>query len=274
MPTVLINAGAMAERKSVVGHDVEENSLSPRLMANWTVAPGQTLRAGISRGYRPPSDYEHFANVRYIWNGILLGVTTLATGTVVPERLDVSELGYLGDFPQWHASLDVRVYREKIAGFIRQLNATLPRDYANNENFEIQGWEYQFKWKPWTGAQLILNHGYTDITAVVGPFLVDNGTPWAAPKRFATLIFVQKFPNGLDLSLSHQDNGTATLAGTGWESRQSMTRSDLRLGMPVRWGNHAGELALTVQNLGTPYQDYFVGHYFERRAFVTLRVDR
>jgi iron complex outermembrane receptor protein len=265
-PSVVVNAGVLAEKSSVTG-----TTVSPRLMANWHFAEGQTLRVGTSKAHRPPSTYEQFANVRYVWNGILLGVNTLASGHVVPERVVTNELGYLADFPQWGMSLDVRAYREKVNGLIRQLNATLPRDYANDEDFAIQGWEYQLKWRPWTGAQFILNQAYTDIGAV---FASDgNGTSFAAPKRASTLVYFQKFANGLDFSLSHQDSGTATLQGAGLGSRMAFTRTDVRLGLPLRWGAHAGEVALTVQNMGSPYQDYALGHGFQRRAFVTLRLD-
>ncbi|MDD2881728.1 MAG: TonB-dependent receptor [Rhodoferax sp.] len=266
-PSVVINAGAMAEKSSVTGETV-----SPRLMANWHLAPGHTLRAGVSKAYRPPSTYEKFANVRYVWNGLLFGVNTLASGNVVPESVVANELGYLGEFPRWGGSLDVRVYREKVNGFIRQLNATTPRDYTNDEDFAIQGWEYQLKWRPWEGAQFILNQAYTDIGAAES--IYGNGTVFAAPKRSSALVYFQKFSNGLDFSLSHQDSGTATLAGAGYHSRQAFTRTDVRLGWPLRWGVHAGELAVTVQNLGSPYQDYYLGHNFQRRAFVTVRLDK
>jgi len=263
-PSVVVNAGALAEKSSVTG-----TTLSPRLMANWHFSEGQTLRAGVSKAHRPPSTYEKFANVRYVWNGVLIGVNTLASGNVDSERVVTHELGYLGEFPQWGASLDVRAYHEKLNGFIRQKSTSLPRDYANDEDFAIQGWEYQFKWRPWVGAQFILNQAYTDIASV----RQGAGTPFAAPKRASTLVYFQKFLNGLDLSLSHQDSGTATLAGAGLTSRQAFTRTDVRLGWPLRWGAHAGEVALTVQNLGSPYHDYFLGHHYQRQAFVTLRLD-
>lgn len=266
-PSVVVNAGAMAEKSSMTGE-----TLSPRLMANWHLAPGHTLRAGVSRSYRPPSTFEKFANLKYVLpNGFTIK-QIIASGNVVPESLVTNELGYLGDFPQWNASVDVRAYREKIDGLIRQKNARLPRDYANDEDFAIQGWEYQFKWRPWAGAQLILNQAYTDIGAV----FVESGTgtSFAAPKRASTLVYFQKFPNGLDFTLSHQDSGTATLVGAGLASRQAFTRTDVRLGWPLRWGAHAGEVAVTVQNLGSPYQDFFIGHSFDRRAFVTLRLDQ
>ena len=154
---------------------------------------------------------------------------------------------------------------------IRQKNATLPRSYANDDDFAIQGWEYQFKWRPWAGAQFILNQAYTDIGS---EFIVSqNGTAFAAPKRSSTLVYFQKFPNGLDVTLSHQDSGTAVLAGDGYDSRQAFTRTDLRLGWPLRWGAHAGEVAVTVQNLGQPYADFDQSFAFNRRAFVSLRLD-
>lgn len=266
MPSVVINAGALAEKSSVTG-----TTLSPRLMANWHIAAGQTLRVGVSKAHRPPSTFEKFVDLKYVLpNGISIQ-QILASGNLVPESVVTHELGYLGDFPQWGASLDVRAYREKINGFIRQLNTTLPRDYANDEDFAIQGWEYQFKWRPWAGAQFILNQAYTDIDAAFSSG--SSGTSFAAPKRSSTLVYFQKFPNGLDFSLSHQDSGTATLVGAGYYSKQAFTRTDVRLSWPLRWGAHAGEVALTVQNLGSPYQDYALGHAFQRRAFVTLRLD-
>ena len=266
IPAVVVNAGAMAEKSSVTGE-----TLSPRLMANWHLAPGHTLRAGVSRSHRPPSTYEKFANTKFVVSPILTLPGTLSSGNVVPESLVTNELGYLGDFPQWGASLDVRAYREKINGFIRQFEVRRVKDYRNDEDFAIQGWEYQFKWRPWAGAQFILNQAYTDIGAFFRP--LGNGTAFAAPKRSSTLVYFQKFPNGLDFSLSHQDSGTATLVGDGLDSRQAFTRTDVRLALPLRWGTHAGELAFTVQNLGQPYADFDKRFAFNRRAFVTLRLD-
>jgi iron complex outermembrane recepter protein len=266
-PSVVVNAGAMAEKSSVTGE-----TLSPRLMANWHFAQGQTLRAGVSKAYRPPSTFEKFVDLKYVLPNGRTIQQILATGHVSPERVVTNELGYLGEFPQWGASLDVRAYREKIDGFIRQKTVTAqPRNYANDEDFAIQGWEYQFKWRPWAGAQFILNQAYTDIGAFSKP--KGNGTAFAAPKRSSTLVYFQKFPNGLDFSLSHQDSGTATLAGDGLDSQQAFTRTDMRLGWPLRWGTHTGELAFTVQNLGQPYADYDKLFAFNRRAFVTLRLD-
>ncbi len=263
--SVVVNAGAMAEHSSVTGH-----TFAPRLMVNWHLNDRQTLRAGVSKAFRPPGDYEKFADVRYIYKGIQLGpVNTLASGNVQPESVLSQEIGYLGEFPRWGIGLDVRVFHEQIDGFIRQLNATLPRDYANDENFAIKGLEYQLKWQPWRGAQVIFNQAYTHI----GSIRATAGTALAAPELASTLAFFQKFPGGPELTLMHQDNSTATLHGAGRGSQVAMTRTDLRLGWPLRFRTRSGEVAVVVQNLGTPYQDFKKIFEFQRRSFITLNLE-
>jgi hypothetical protein len=41
----------------------------------------------------------------------------------------------------------------------------------------------------------------------------------------------------------------------------------------LRWGQHRGDIALVVQNLGSANTDYRPDFLFQRRAFVTLRVE-
>lgn len=269
---VVLNAGAMAERSSASG-----DSFAPRVMLNWHLAEGQTWRAGISRAHRPSSAFEQFGNVRYSLNGIVLQALTVARGNIQPETVLVREIGYLGDFPAWGANLDVRAFHEQIGGFVRRQQYALPPgttrlpsnpyDYVNDENFTIQGLEYQLKWRPWRDAKVIFSQAYIDIRSA------DLGTASAAPKRASTLTFFQKLPGGLDLSLMHQDQSKVTPQGAGVGTQAAMMRTDLRLGLPLRFGANRGELALVVQNLGSPYQDFAPESRFNRRAFVTLLVE-
>ncbi len=268
---LVLNAGAMAEHNSVSG-----SNLAPRLMLNWHAAEGQTWRAGISKAFRPPSTFEKFANVRYEWNSHLLAVTTLASGTVQPEHLLVREMGYLGSFPALGLELDARLFHEQFTGFIRQASKRSPRDYFNDESFPIQGLEYQVKLRPWAGARLTLNQAYMDINSlnfdptVAGP---QSASALAAPKRATTLSYFQKLPGGLDLSLTHQDSGTVVLQAGGRDEAVAFTRTDLRLGCPLRLGAKRGEFALVLQNLGSPYPDLRPQFAFERRAFITLTIE-
>lgn len=268
---LVLNAGSMFEHSSVSG-----DSLAPRLMLNWHVAEGQTLRAGVSQANRPPSTFEKFGNVRYVLNGVLLQATTVSRGNVQPESVLAREIGYLGDFPKLGASLDVRAFHEQVSGFVRSRQYALPphtallsdvaSDFINSEDLTIHGVEFQLKWRPWRDGQFIFNQAYVDIQSL------DHDTSWAAPKLASSLTFFQKLPGNLDLSLMHQDNSTASPQGSTGDP-VAMTRTDLRLGLPLRFGTNRGELALVVQNLGVPYPDLDKNFQFQRRAFVTLRVE-
>jgi len=268
---LVLNAGSMLEHSSVSG-----DSFAPRVMLNWHVAEGQTLRAGVSKAYRPPSTVEQFGNVRYVSNGVLVRATSVSSGNVQPESVLAREIGYLGDFPKLGASLDVRAFHEQISGFVRSQRYAVPpvtpllpdvaSDFINSEDVRIHGVEYQLKWRPWRDGQFIFNQAYIDIESS------DRDTSWGAPKLASSLTFFQKLPGNLDLSLMHQDNSTASPQKSTGDS-VAMTRTDLRLGLPLRFGANRGELALVVQNLGTPYPDFDKNFQFQRRAFVTLRVE-
>jgi iron complex outermembrane receptor protein len=271
-PTWLVNAGAMAERSNVTG-----TTVAPRVMLNWHLAPGQTLRAGVSKAFRPASNYENFANLRFVWNGQLLGINTLGRGNVQPETVVAQEIGYLGDFPKQGWSVDVRLFREQIDGFIRQYNRSGIRYYLNEEDFPIHGVEYQVKWRLWPGGQLVWNQSYVNIdAALTRPGGIHNefsGTSMAAPALASSLVYSQKISSDWDVMLAHHDQGTAVASGSGVGSQVAITRTDFRLAKALRWGESRGEVSLVVQNLGVPYPDFDPAFSFQRRAFVTLRLD-
>ncbi len=269
-PDWVVNGGAMMEHSSVSG-----TSVAPRLMVNWHASEAHTLRAGISKAYRPPSVYEKSMDVRFSSNGVLLRITHLARGQVDPESLLVREIGYLGNFPRLRASVDVRVFQEQVGGFIRsttypnsisQLLPVNPRDYVNAEDFTIRGLEYQLKWRPWSGAMVIINQSYIKNTST------DEDVALAAPDLTSSLTYFQKLPANIDLSLMVQKGGIMALQGGGVGKQVAMVRTDLRLATPVRFGASKGELALVLQNFGSAYQDFRPEFRFERRAFVTLQV--
>lgn len=267
LPTVLVNAGAMAER---AGNS--DDSLAPRLMINWHATPGQTWRAGVSKAFRPPSNYENFANVHYIWNDVnpLLSfdLTRLhSPGNLLSEEVVSREIGYLGEFPDLGLNLDVRVFREEITNFIRQVDGTTARTYANDENFVIKGLEYQAKWQPVQGSQFILNQAYTDITSI------NPGSALSAPQMATSLSYYQTLPGQMNLTLTHTQSSKWTSFGGNENDARAAQRTDLRLAKALRWGTHRGEIALVVQNLGSPYADYKKEFTFQRQAFVTLRLE-
>jgi len=272
-PDLLLNGGVMAEHSSVSG-----SSLAPRLMLNWHVTPEQTLRAGISRSFRPPSAFERRSDVRYLFNKRLLGVTFLARGNVAPEALLTRELGYLGTFPWLKSTLDVRLFDESFTGYIDgvpylvQLDGKsyAPYDYFNVDNFSIRGLELQWKGQPWPGAQLGFNQTFSRMAFQRPPS--ETKLPAAMPESTSTLFLTQQLPSGLQFSLSHQYSEPLWVQRSG-DFRQYIHRTDWRLSKSLRFGHRRGELAVTVQNQGQPYADFDKSFLFERRAFVTLRID-
>jgi len=257
----LLNLGALAEHSSDTG-----DSVAPRLMLNWHVTPGHTLRAGFSKAYRPPSNFENYADVRYVWNGHQMLQTGRGNSQLQAEELESRELGYLGEFPDWRMSLDVRLFDEHLNHFIR-VQGELPKSYVNDENLVIRGVEYQLKWQPWEGAQFALNQTYTDITTV------KPGDALAAPQLASTLSYVQKLPEQVFVALTHSDSRRWASFGGSENDAQGSQRTDLRLAKALRWGSHRGEIALVVQNMGSAYRDFKKEFLFHKQAYVTLRLE-
>jgi iron complex outermembrane receptor protein len=250
-------------------------SFSPRVMLNWHVADGQTLRGGVSKAQRPPTSFEKYSNVRYTYNGNPLEVTWVARGGVHPEKVVAREIGYLGDFPQWGLNLDVRVFHESVQDSIKNIIYPNPdamigwaKDFANVEDFNIRGIEYQMKWKPWQGAQLILNQSLVDSS------WTDGGSTFYSPHPYLSsgLMLVQKLPGGADLSLMYHQADETNYAGSA-VMLPAMSRTDVRLAWPLRFGAKRGEVSFVVQNLGPANPDFLQDFYFRRQAFVMLKLD-
>ncbi|PKO62435.1 MAG: TonB-dependent receptor [Betaproteobacteria bacterium HGW-Betaproteobacteria-18] len=272
-PDWLLNAGVMAEHSSASGF-----SLSPRLMLNWHVTPRQTLRAGIARSFRPPSTLESQGDIRYSLNKHLLKVALLARGNVEPETVLTRELGYFAGFSWLNATLDVRLFDESLTGMIQRQpymaqvggSNVATFDFVNGDSFSLRGLELQWKSQPWPGAQLGFNQTFARVFFPRPPS--DDELADVMPEAASTLFFTQQLPSGLHFSLSHQHSDPSRLQKSG-DFKQYISRTDWRLSKTLRFGHRTGELAFTVQNQGQPYADFDRSFAFQRRAFVTLRLD-
>ncbi len=269
-PSLLLNAGLMGEHSNV-----SDNNTAPRVMLNWHVVEGQTLRLGVSKAFRPPSSFEKFSDVVYAFNGTPLQVTTRSRGNVNPEYVIATEVGYLGSFARLGLDVDVRLFNERIQGFVRReeyalppgttLRPSTPWDYVNNEDFTVQGVEYQLRIRPWRDGELSLSQTYTHNGSR------DAGTRDAAPRWATAAVLLQKLRSDLDLSLIWQNHSTETLQGSN--QKYPLSRVDARLAKQLRWGAQRAEVALVVQNLGSGYRDFDPLFQFQRRAFVTVSLD-
>ena len=85
-------------------------------------------------------------------------------------------------------------------------------------------------------------------------------------------MVTQTLPGGVDLSVMYQQVDPTHFAGVDLPA-PAMSRTDLRLAMPLRFGARRGEVSLVLQNLGPSYQDYLPETYFRRQAFLTLKLE-
>lgn len=259
----ILNAGAMAEQSSMGG-----GSLSPRLMLNWHALDGHTLRAGVSTAHRTPSAYEKYAAVRYYdLNGQNPITTVKSNGTVMPEKIFTRELGYNFSLAHNAWSGDLRLFDERITDGIERPSNASPEEYQNIENFDITGAEYQVQWRPSQETQVFFTQTWTDI-AGSARFKTSHG----AARYAASLAVMHNLSRGYSVSLMHQQAEDIGLM-SGNSMLYGVSRTDVRVARAFRLGKNKAELALTVQNLDQPYRDGDRKFLFDRRAFISLRMD-
>lgn len=262
---------------------LSDTSLAPRLAVNYHLSPRQTLRAGLSRAHRIPSLTE--AKSREFYGALDVGppfgvipleIDRNASGDVHKERIDVAEIGYLGDFREQGVFVDVRVFQEEVRGRILPVALRLappqcevlsllerPRscgdykDYMNGQDVDIRGAEYQVRWRPRQGSEFTLNQSFATITAHANSHLVavnrglardaERHMEHSVPDHITMLRWTQALPAGMEMSLAHFRYGR--FQWTTHTSVDAYERTDVRLGYPFRAGPTRGELALVAQGI-------------------------
>jgi len=279
-PTVVVNAGAMAEHSDIGG-----DNFAPRFMVNWHVAEGHTLRAGVSKAFRPPSAYEKYALVRYYPvagapPGTSVITTVQSSGQLTSERIVTQELGYQMHLPQWGVSTDLRLYNEHVSDGIDRpyVNpfVTAPVDYRNMDDYQIAGAEFQVNWKLASATQVFFTQSWTDISGMPAPIEIYDKHPFrvthAAARHAGSLMVMHTLSSGLELSLMYSRYDDIGLM-SGDDQLYSAGRADIRVAKAFRVGKNRAEVAMTVQNLDTPYQDGDRKFLFDQRAMLTLRLE-
>lgn len=273
-PQWLLNGGLFMGEHSQTGA-----YQAPRVMLNWLASPAHTFRMGMTESMRAPGLFESHSDVRYFLNGVLVAHEYAARGGVKPERLKSQEIGYLGRFPSYNATIDVRWYRERMTSFIRTDKYIHPetgfnvRDYFNRPGLEVRGLEYQLRWKPWARTEIWWNQNYTEL-------LWDDNV-WNSPKRTnqpprhaTTVAWFQQLPERWEFSVIHQ-----RLARMAWRDHRDLLpptrRTDVRLARDFRLGVTKAELALTVQAVEGSTPIFLTRKNFQvpRTAFLTFRLE-
>jgi iron complex outermembrane receptor protein len=291
VPKLLLNAGGLIEKDSVIG-----TNFAPRVMFNWQPLPEHTFRIGMTRANDTPPLLAIYGN-----NPIrnpdpatasfvpILRWDTLATGNAGPEHIYTREVGWLGDFREIGLTIDVRGYYEQMTGLLRRVDmpgATSPlnrSDFVNQASADTRGVEYQMNWRPREGTRLMAAQSYTRVTS-------DQYWQTLAletPRVLYSLAWFQDWPREWSSSLMYSHTGSMTWA------RQADTIPGYGI-LSTRWskrftiGSTRNEVALTAQNIDGGQYQYLVpspldplnpgsGHPIvpvaQRRVFLTLRTE-
>jgi iron complex outermembrane receptor protein len=267
-PWLLINAGGLQEHDNLSG-----SRFAPRLVGNFQISDMQTIRAGISRSFRAPSIMERTGDLR-LWSGNT-PVYEAAAGNpdFHSEWLLTRELSYLGDIPDLRLRLDVRAFHEQISGLMRfeNLGGNGITLVHNGPDITERGIEYQADWRPFVGTRLLVAQTFLRIQSPRQDEVL------AAPTYNTSIGWFQDLQADFQLSVMRYSWGAMTWQGIN--SRLDATvRTDLRLAHSFHTAGNHGEVAITIENLNHPYQDFSKGFLskpflYERRTFASVRLD-
>jgi len=262
---------------------------SPRISTNFHLNPENTVRIGYSRAYRTASTVNYRGDEKILIPGVYSETIYTGTPNLPPERLDTWEIGYLGDWREWRASLDVRLFNERIHNRLFEVTSTTGKSVQPIQNVDIQGIEYQLKWQPFETTRLLFNQTFASINSeyLASALILPNSTlnqqgikeftENSMPGSSTSLLIMQKLPFGLDFSLAGYWQDKMKWSTNSWSP--AYERYDARLGYPFRFDGLGGELALTVQSLNGAHPEYKTGipstsdRIVDRRQWVSLRLD-
>lgn len=294
-PRWLLNAGGSIEHDTLGG-----TMPAPRLSLHHHFDDQSTVRLGASRAFRAPSLFEQRGDWR--WAPInaqpLFKYNYVAGAPLNPERVDSTEIGYIGEFKRLSLSLDVRAFHENIDQRMQTVGRKLDPVYCANPNaafcadgadytvnaqqIKIQGIEYQLRWQPLQATRLLLNQAFVRIRSTLLPFAhnlnpenltkINAQTDASAPERTTTLMLIQKLPWNVELSLTQHH-----VSPIRWTQNQAplpaYIRTDWRLAKSFRIGPQNFELAYTGRSTTSEYGDFRVNFVITPRHFVSLSMN-
>ena len=244
---VVMNAGAMYEKYDITGGNV-----SPRLALNYHFLPGHTLRVGVSRADRQPVAFEEGSNERICADPAcsFFDQIYLSSGNLKPERIDSSEIGYLGRLsPAFN--VDLRLFRDQIFDLISDYKRLYPADPVNGKVLDFRnggkatlfGTELQLQYQPQRETRVILGLANTQIDS--NDF--DSFYSKSVPRNNVSLLALQDLTPVWQVSAAfyYQDK----MQYLDGDPLGPLRRLDLRLARQFSVADGRGEAAIIFQNI-------------------------
>ena len=269
----IVNAGLGWEHNDTSGTD-----LSPRLALSYHLAPGHTVRVGVSRALRTPTVLEDLGNYRVTLNtpvGPLFVPRFFGNTDLRPETIVTRELSYLFDAPAQGFSADIRLYQDRIHDVISPVKVIAPIDFfifRNATDVTTQGVQTQVRWR--TGStQLSFSHAYTK-TRIDTAFneAIAEDVQDSNPSHTLSALLSHRLGRALEASVGYYQIGALEPIGDG-DPLKTYRRWDARLAYDFRLGGQRAQTALVGQNLFKTYTEYRNDNAFKARALVTLSME-
>ena len=273
---IVVNTGLIFEDDNCA-----DSYVSFRLAGNYQLHPEHVLRIAYNRSYRSPTILEAKQKqvVRYNEN-IILDASVISDSDIDNEQLKSVEIGYAGYLFDRQVSVDMRLFREQLSDVINERRSGYPdldnfvniRD--NTDNLDVDGFEVQAQYKPNERFLLRAHYSYSDI---------DGQTLYTSPpnleyrdlgihslKHGAGVLASYRFDNGVSLSSMTTFN-SATKHYRGQEV-DNYTRIDLKAAKRWTIDQSKVDLSFTVQNIGKPYNEFYIFHRFETQYVLGLKL--
>lgn len=263
--STLLNAGIMLEKYQIT----TGTELSPMLSLNHNLTNTDTVRASVSTAIRAPGIIEEYTDVSVAGSTIAYDA-----GKLVPERILAYEVGYLGRFPRYRASLDLKLYHEYIRNLISLAAADAagnpPYHFANQDNAKTQGLEATFSFKPNNKLRLEFSYAHARIRASD----IRNITQYthSSPNDSFSLQIIKRFLQGYEGSLNVFYNSPMKQLATE-DMRSANTRINLRAGKTFKLAGTKTELAFTIQNLLNEFEPTRLKNVAKRRFYLSLKLE-
>ncbi|GAB3370504.1 TonB-dependent receptor [Spongiibacter taiwanensis] len=234
------NAGGSYEYEQYVG-----KNFSPRYSLHFHINADHGFRMIYSEAIRSPdlletsADWQYTArNVRPAPDGQTEGTFALtATGNpdVRPERIESREIGYYGNFRQYHLQWDVKIFDDKLDRLISKSIALDSFDPSNDTSLSQKGAETEVDFRP--NHHWLFHLSYAYIEAEASSKREEEFTPQSA----GSVLVSYRFDSGLQVSAAHY---YAREIGT---DDNKFSRSDVRIAQSFNIGNSRLEIAFTAQ---------------------------
>jgi len=268
----LLNAGVMLENS-----DTGDTNVSPRASVNYRFLANHTLRVSASRAYRDPFIFEENPDYRFplaIPNNVLL----FDSGAIDSEQITSYDIGYIGNFPQLHTTLDARYFYDKLDELIAYDTTTFPAGlggtaqfFANSNNARIRGIELSARYQSGHGNGLNISYTHQNITGkdkTGSSNYADTG-----PSDMLNLLAMHNFGKGYMASIGYYYLSKMKELETK-DIRSAQHRMDIRLARTLSTAGQDLTLAFVVQNLFDSHENTRLRNNIDRRIYgsITVRI--